>query len=250
VSAVDEGKKQEVAASAESPEEEREDQGAKETQGVEETSRIGIRINARSVGAKKNEEKAVSPGSEGTQLVSYEDELIEELGKKYHIPYKIVKEAVIKVKKEDLKSFGDAAALQYKLMTDDAILKASVNYPKGTITVIFNPVGAKNLRPKTELDAILAKLAREGVAALNAEEHDYDYYKDFYSYAFSPPKIRDRPPYGYDEKTWQKIKEDYESQRQKHEKEKLNKFRKWQAQYYQRHRDILDKYPQDFVSVD
>ncbi len=210
-------------------------------EGIEETSKVGIRINARAVGKHKEASSFSEAG------VSYEDELIEELGKKYHVPYRIIKEAVIAVKRADLGDQGRAAMLQYKLMTDDAIIKASVNYITGKITIIYNPKGAKNLRPKTDLDTIIEKLQSEGVNPLSVEEHDYDYYREFYSYAFNPPKIRDRPPYGYDPEKWKKIRDEYERERQKHEEEKRRKFREWQQEYYERHRDVLDKYPNELV---
>ncbi|MGC8601658.1 MAG: hypothetical protein ACP5GO_05670 [Thermoprotei archaeon] len=212
-----------------------------EGEGAEETSKVGIRINARSVGKQKE----VSTFSEAG--VSYEDELIEELGKKYHVPYKIVKEAVISVRRDDLGDQGRAAMLQYKLMTDDAIIKASVNYITGRITIIYNPKGAKNLRPKIDLEEVLNKLRSEGIEPLSVEERDYDYYREFYSYAFNPPKIRDRPPYGYDAEKWNKIKEEYEERRLKHEEEKRRKFREWQREYYEKHKDVLDRYPSDLI---
>jgi len=214
----------------------------KDDKSVEEVSEIGVRINARRVGKRENkaEQTQVTQGD-----VSFEDELIEELGKKYHVPYRLVKEATIKTTKEDLKSFGDAAALQYKLLTHDAILKASVNYVTATITVIYNPRGARNLRPKTDLDELLSELHANGIKTQSVSDRDYDYYKEFYSYAFNPPKIRDRPPYGFDAKKWDKIKDEYEKERQKHEQEKLEKFKQWQKDYYNKHKQILDKYPGD-----
>jgi len=224
---------------SEAQDSEKKKQADSANEGVEETSKVGIRINARAVGKHKETFSFSEAG------VAYEDELIEELGKKYHVPYRIVKEAVIAVKRVDLGDQGRAAMLQHKLMTDDAIIKASANYITGKITVVYNPKGAKNLRPKTDLDAIVAKLQAEGVEPLSVEQHDYDYYREFYSYAFNPPKIRDRPPYGYDAEKWKKVREDYEREREKHEEEKRRKFKEWQQEYYKRHRDVLDRFPAD-----
>lgn len=223
---------------------EKKQSGLAEEQSAEETSEIGIRINARAVKETKKE-KSQSPSAEGD--VAYEEELIEELGKKYHVPYRIVKEAEIAVAREQLKSFSDATKLQYDLMTLDPVLKASVNYGKARITIIYNPKGARNLRPKTDLQELLAFLGQRGIQPSSVQERDYDYYKEFYSYAFNPPRIRTRPPYGYDPKKWEKIKEEYEKERLKREEEKRQKFRQWQAAYLERHRDVLSKYPQDLA---
>ena len=49
-------------------------------------------------------------------------------------------------------------------------------------------------------------LKKEGIhvdAARMANE-DYDYYKNFYTYAYNPPSIRERAPYGYTAEQWRR----------------------------------------------
>ena len=121
---------------------------------------------------------------------SLENQYIEENGNKFRVPYRIVRQAVFsKVKQAELKDLEHAARLQYRLMLNDAVLKARVHYARGTITIIYNPPNANNLREKISLEGLKELLAKEGVHVDSAStvDADYDYYKNFYSYAFNPP---------------------------------------------------------------
>ncbi|EQD50001.1 hypothetical protein B2A_07454, partial [mine drainage metagenome] len=89
---------------------------------------------------------------------------IVEDGKKFRLPYKIIKQVVFSnVSKADMIDQEHAARLQYRLLLLEPVIKAYVEFQKGRITVIYNPAGADNIREKMSLDDIIAFLAKEGV---------------------------------------------------------------------------------------
>ncbi|MCL4411583.1 hypothetical protein M1329_01450 [Candidatus Marsarchaeota archaeon] len=172
---------------------------------------------------------------------SIENQYIEEHGNKFRVPYRIVRQAVFsKVKQAELIDLEHAARLQYRLMLNDAILKARVHYARGTITVIYNPQSAQNLREKIGLEGLVALLAGEGVHvdAANTVDSEYDYYKNFYSYAFNPPAVREHPPYGYTIEEWRKMKPDWERKTAKGNKSKQDKFTEFQEKYIAQHPEL------------
>jgi hypothetical protein len=159
---------------------------------------------------------------------------INENGKLFTVPYRIIKEVTFtSVKKEELIDIPHAARLQYRLMLLDPIIKARVDYTKSKITVIYNPRTANNMREKISLEEVIEFLVKEGihVASENTTERDYDYKKELYDYAYSPPIIRETAPYGYTKEAWQIMKPEYEEKLKKGEIEKKQKFRKFQEEY-------------------
>ncbi len=169
---------------------------------------------------------------------SLENQYIEENGNKFRVPYRIVRQAVFsKVKQAELKDLEHAARLQYRLMLNDAVLKARVHYARGTITVIYNPPNANNLREKISLEGLKELLAKEGVHvdSTSTVDADYDYYKNFYSYAFNPPAVREHPPYGYTIEEWRRMKPGWEKKMTEGRKLKQDRFAEFQANYLAQH---------------
>ncbi|MGC8648569.1 MAG: hypothetical protein ACP5SJ_03730 [Candidatus Micrarchaeia archaeon] len=169
-------------------------------------------------------------------------EYIEEDGAKVRMPYRMVKKVVfLGVKREELKDQPHAARLQYRLMLLEPVIKAYVNFAKGQITVIYNPVGADNIKDKMSLKELIEFLAKEGVnvSADSAKEEDFDYYKNFYSYAFNPSRIREHPPYGLTMEEWKKRKPAFEKEAEEQKASKWQKFLEWQQKYKKGHPEIL-----------
>jgi hypothetical protein len=167
----------------------------------------------------------------------------DENGVRVRMPYRIVKRVLFSgVKKEELKDQPHAARLQYRLMLLEPVIKAYVNYVKGQIIVIYNPVGADNIKDKMSLQELVDFLAKEGVHVdiNSAKEEDFDYTKEFYSYAFNPARIREHPPYGYTMEEWKKRKAAFEKELQEQKVSKWQKFKEWQQKYKQEHKDILE----------
>lgn len=155
-------------------------------------------------------------------------------GVKFRIPYKTIKKVVFSnIKKEELKDIEHATRLQYRLMLKDAVLKATVNFIKGTITVIYNPLAAENLKETIGRAELVEFLEKEGVNIdkNSIEERNYDYIKEFYSYAFNPPSIREHPPYAYTMEQWRKMKPDWEARQKEYEIKKRADFKAWQERY-------------------
>ncbi len=169
---------------------------------------------------------------------------VEENGKRFRIPYRIIKEAVISgINKDDLIDPGHAARLQYRLLLMDAVIKAYVEFAGEKIIIIYNPIGADNIREKTSLEKLVLYLEKEGIHVdkKNIEERDYDYYKEFYSYAFNPKSIREHPPYGYTPEQWKTLKPAWEKKVIEFEKEKLARFREYQKEYEELHPELKRK---------
>ncbi len=160
--------------------------------------------------------------------------LIDENGNRYRMPYKIIKQVIFNgLSQKEMIDPQYAARLQYRLSLHEPIIKASVNYIKGRITIIYNPKGAANRREQMSLQELIDALAKEGVHAdmKQIEERDYDYVKEFYSYAYFPPTIREHPPYGYTDEEWAKMKDEWKERTEKQRAEKLQKFHQWQGEY-------------------
>ncbi len=170
---------------------------------------------------------------------------IEENGNLYRVPYRIVAKVVFSnISKSDMKDQEHAARLQYRLMLNDAILKARVHFAKGNITIIYNPTNADNLKEKISLEEIIKFLESEGIHVdrQHMVNEDYDYYKNFYSYAFNPPAIREHPPYGYTLEEWRKIKPEWEKKREKGRIKNEEKFHKFQMEYLKQHPELAKEY--------
>jgi hypothetical protein len=176
---------------------------------------------------------------------SIKKQYIEENGNLYRVPYRTVAKVVFSnVDKSEFKDLEHAARLQYRLMLNDAILKARVHYARGNIIIIYNPPNADNLKEKISLDDIIKFLASEGVHV--SKDHmvneDYDYYKNFYSYAFNSPSIREHAPYGYTIQEWKKMKPEWEKKKAKYKKKNEEKFHQFQMDYLKEHPELAKEY--------
>ncbi|HUC38583.1 MAG TPA: hypothetical protein VL944_00445 [Candidatus Acidoferrum sp.] len=163
-----------------------------------------------------------------------EDYITDEQGNKVRMPYRMIKEVRFSnISQKDMVDPQHAARLQYRLSIMDYIIKASVNYARSRITIIYNPKGAKNRREQISQQELIEFLAKEGVKVDMAQitERDYDYVKEFYNYAYFSPTIREHPPYGYTKEEWASMKDEYMEKNKKYNKEKLEKFQAWQKEY-------------------
>lgn len=162
------------------------------------------------------------------------DAYVNEDGKQYRVPYRIIKQVTFTgLAKDELIDIPHAARLQYRLMLLDPIIKARVDFTKSKINVIYNPREAENMKEKISLDELIDFLSKQGVhvTAENTSIEDYDYYKELYTYAYNPPTIRERAPYGYTKEEWKAMKPAWEKKMRDGEVEKLEKFRKFQESY-------------------
>ncbi len=170
------------------------------------------------------------------------DAYITENGKRYRVPYRIIKKAVFSgIRKEDLIDIPHAARLQYRLMLMDQIIKATVDFTKCKITILYNPKEASNNREKISIDEIKEFLAKQGVGVNNEKAviSDFDYYRDLYTYAYTPPSIRERTPYGYTPEMWKKMKPEWEQKMKQGEVDKKVKFRNFQESYLDSNPDVV-----------
>lgn len=166
---------------------------------------------------------------------------IEEEGKHYRLPYRTIRMVEFSnIEEKELIDPGHSARLQYRLLLLDAVIKAYVEFPRQKITVIYNPKEADNIREKTSQEELIAFLAKEGVGVDRSSitERDYDYYKEFYSYAFNPKVIREHPPYGYTTEQWRKMKPQWEKKMEEHKRTKSEKFREYQNSYEKLHPEV------------
>ncbi len=163
-------------------------------------------------------------------------------GNKFRVPYRIVRMVTFRnVNREgEFRDQPHAARLQYRLMEKDSILKARVNFTKNTITIMYNPKTADNLKDKISLDEIIDFLKTQNVNVSKdaAEDKDFDYVKDFYSYAFNPPSIREHPPYGYTMEEWKKLKSTYQKKLAEGRAKSWDKFKEFQKNYETLHPEI------------
>ena len=167
----------------------------------------------------------------GADLFVFEES---EEGKKYRIPYHIIKRAVFSnLKKEELIDVQHSARLQYRLMLLESVIKAIVDFNDLEITVMYNPTGADNNSAKMSIEQLTEFLAQEGVHADQGgvKNEDYDYYKHFYSYAYSSPSIRKSAPYSYTLDEWKRLEPEFIKKTARANEDKLAKFRAWQKKY-------------------
>ncbi|MDE1864826.1 MAG: hypothetical protein KGH77_05390, partial [Candidatus Micrarchaeota archaeon] len=118
-------------------------------------------------------------------------------------------------------------------MLKDAVLKATVNFIRRTINITYNPPDADNLKEKISKEELAKFLGEQGVHINPAkvEERDYDYIKEFYTYAFNPARIREHPPYSYTMEQWRKMKPEWEKKQAEYEIKKKAQFKAFQEQY-------------------
>lgn len=182
-----------------------------------------------------------------TEYNSSFDPYIVEEGKSYMVPYHMIKKVTMtNVSRKELIDIPHAARLQYRLMLMDPVIKATVDYTKAKITIIYNPKDADNNKEKISIEDLLEFLHKEGVNATpgSYEISDYDYYANLYSYAYRPAKIRERAPYGYTMEQWEKLRPEWESKMGRVAVEKREKFKEFQNVYLQSHEEmahVIDK---------
>jgi hypothetical protein len=177
------------------------------------------------------------------------DAYVTENGEKFRVPYHMIKKVTFtNVSKQEMIDIPHAARLQYRLMLLDPIMKASVDFTKAKIIVTYNPDTADNNKEKMSLDELRAVLKKEGIST--HDEHmvneDYDYYKNFYSYAYNPPSIRERAPYGYTAEQWQALKPEWQEKLKKGNLEKVAKHRAFQQAYLEENPEMAAKLDPNF----
>jgi hypothetical protein len=179
-----------------------------------------------------------------TQTNAEFDPYIVEHGHKFRVPYHMIKKVTFtNVSKQDMIDIPHAARLQYRLMLLEPIIKASVDFTKSKITVIYNNDDSDNNHPKISIDALRDQLQKEGIQTDTAHMviDDYDYVKNFYSYAYNPPTIRERAPYGYTQEQWAKLKPEWEEKLKKGNLEKVEKHKAFQQAYLEENPEIAHK---------
>ena len=183
---------------------------------------------------------------EETSAPSNFNAYVNEGGKNYRVPYRMIKKAVFTgVSKAEMVDIPHAARLQYRLMLMDPVIKATVDFTKSKITILYNPREADNMREKIGIDELIEFLSKNGI---NPDRNkmsieDYDYYKQLYTYAYNPDKIRERVPWGYTQEEWAKAKPEWEKKQVDESATKMAKYRKTQQAY-------LDANPEIAVKVD
>ncbi len=198
-------------------------------------------MDRRNLGPQESAYKRDLANSSGSEEEMYST--VVENGKEYRIPYRMIKEVVFdSVNKDELIDFEHAARLQYRLLLNDAILRAKVEFAKLRITIIYNPEDSKNAKEKISMDGIRDFLASEGVHVDNshAQTRDLDYYKEIYSTQFDPISVREHPPYSYTKKQWSSMRSEWDRKAKDIEEKKKQKFHEWQAQYAEQHRDEVN----------
>lgn len=170
------------------------------------------------------------------------DEYVTIEGKRYRVPYKVIREVVFSgVRKDEMESIEHAARLQYRLMLLEPVVKAKVEFNKGVITVVYNPDSANNRKEKISMDQLIAFFDKEGVHLKGnpREERDFDYVNEMYGYQFNPKTIRERPPYGYTLEEWRSMKGEYARKMHESREKNVAKFKDWQDNYAESNPEVL-----------
>jgi hypothetical protein len=166
-------------------------------------------------------------------------------GKKYRVPYKMVKEIIITdVSKSELRDIEHSARLQYRLLLLDSVLKAKVEFIRGRIIITYNPLESPNRKPKISRDELVHFLSKEGVNVDTTKiaSRDVDYFEEIYKYQFAPATIREHAPYGYTMEEWKKLKPGWEKLMAEAKVKKYENFQKWQDNYLETHPEIAKEY--------
>lgn len=160
--------------------------------------------------------------------------LTESDGKRYRVPYRMIKSVTFtELDKKELIDVPHAARLQYRLMLLDPVIKARVDYTRAKINVLYNHDAADNNKEKISLEDLIGVLSKEGIHInrSNMVNEDYNYYKNFYSYAYNPPSIRETAPYGYTMEQWREMRPEWEAKMKKGNEDKMKKFKDYQESY-------------------
>ncbi len=173
------------------------------------------------------------------------NEYVEENGERFYMPYHMVKEVLFAdISKEDLGDSEHAARLQYRLMLQEAVLFAKVEFVARRIKITYNPESATdNRKAKTTMEKLIEFLADEGVRVntKSVAERDVDYYNEIYRYHFNPQVIREHPPWGYTLDEWKGMKAGYEAKKATYEEQKLNNFHEFQNEYLGEHPELAEQ---------
>jgi len=139
---------------------------------------------------------------ESKEEIDVSKEYIKEGDALIRMPYRKIKKVTFtNIKKEELKDIPHAARLQYRLLTNDAIIKAKVHYQKELIEIYYNPKSSENksTQPKMSLDEIIKILNENSVHPEKdaIKEEIVDYKKTLFDRAFNAKQIRHAKPYSW-----------------------------------------------------
>ncbi|MGC8676109.1 MAG: hypothetical protein ACP5T3_01145 [Candidatus Micrarchaeia archaeon] len=177
-------------------------------------------------------------------VAEHSDMYVVDEGEKYRVPYNVVKEVVFSdLKSDELVDLEHSARIQYRLLLNDAILRAKVEFVKRTITIVYNPPGSGSRNAEISLGDIVKLLENEGVHVNlpKAQQRDVDYKEEIWRAQFHPATIREHPPYGFTMDEWKKMKPKYEISVQESRKKKWEKFKEWQKKYEKEHPELLER---------
>ncbi len=172
------------------------------------------------------------------------DDFVTINGKSYRVPYRMIKEVTFEgVSKAEMIDLEHAARLQYRLMLQDSIIRAKVEFAKQRIDIVYNPTESNKRKEKISLPDLIAFMAKEGinVEQCKRSERDFDYLKEMYTYQYEPPTIREHPPYGYTAKEWAEMKDDYYKKVEEAKQKGREKFEEFQRQYAAEYPEIFGK---------
>ncbi len=170
------------------------------------------------------------------------DEFLTINGKRYRVPYRMVREVVFSnVGKDELIDLEHAARLQYRLMLMEPVLRAKVEFAKQRISIVYNNAEAENRKEKISLEGLMDTISKEGVHLYSnpREERDFDYVQEMYNYHFEPKAIREHPPYGYSREEWARMKPEYERKAAEGRELGAEKFSQWQEEYAGKHPEVF-----------
>ena len=177
------------------------------------------------------------------------DAYVTENGKHYRVPYRVIKRAVFtNIKKSELVDIPHSGRLQYRLMLMDPVIKATVDFTKSKITILYNPRDSDNMKEKISIDELVEFLAKQGINVdrNSMQVEDYDYYKNLYSYAYNPDKIRERIPYGYTAEQWKEMKPKWDEKIAADNAKKKEKLMAFQQQYLEENPNMALKMDPNF----
>ncbi|MEM0150060.1 MAG: hypothetical protein QXW10_04145 [Candidatus Micrarchaeaceae archaeon] len=189
----------------------------------------------------RREQKTQAPEGNEKGGSAYKPIYATDSGKQYQVPYGLVRQVIFSnISRKEMVDAQHAARLQYRLMLMEPVIKARVDFAKLSITVIYNPSTADNMKPKMSVKELMAELKKEGINVNEKSIDDKDYdYREFYQYAFSPAQIRESPPYSYTHDEWERMKPEVMKKKSNNAKKKIEKFHEWQKKYEEKHGNVV-----------
>ncbi len=201
-----------------------------------------FRLDRRNLGPQESSYKRDLANSDEKESKEY-DGIVVENGKEYRIPYRMIREVTFTdLNKDELIDFEHSARLQYRLLLNDAVLRAKVEFAKLSIVIMFNPDDSDNYKEKISLDGIKDFLASEGVHVEKNKTslREVDYYEEIYKTQFDPISVRERPPYSYTKEQWKGMKSGWYRKVAETDKKKLDNYHRWQDEYAELHKEDAD----------